>query len=397
MRTLPSTGLIARGAAAACALGLVFAPTASAQDASRAALSQFDRVDDAAWSEARDVPVFLSGELRAASSAQPAAIAEAFLDEQTALLRVSGPVDFAITRVKQDDAGTSHVRVMQEVSGVPIFGAESVVHIGRQGQVYAFGGDVHPAASAVGTKAALSAQAALAVAKAWLPAGTVLTIDAVQMPESGPMAEPTALAPTSRLVIYPESESAYRLAYQVSLQVASPDPAFWQVFVDAQTGDVFHQFNAIHTAAGHNNGADVDFAVAETVNLEAAPVAPMMSSVAAVQASTGSGSSLYSGTVSLDTYLSSNTYYIYDVTRGERLHPHDGRQQRLQPAGLVHHRDRQRLHVVPPARRRGRAHRRRRHVRLLPEHARTQLLQRRRRRDHEHRPPPVELQQRLLE
>ena len=315
MRTFLSLRQLAYGTTAACVLGLAGAATASAQDAGRSALDRFDRVDDAAWSAERDVPVFLSGELRAASSAQPEAIAEAFLDEQTALLRVAGPVDFAITRVKHDDSGSNHVRVMQEVSGVPVFGAESVVHIGRQGQVYAFGGDVHPGAASVDTKAALSAQAALSVAKSWLPAGTVLTIDAVQMPEDGPMAESTALAPTSRLVIYPEADGAYRLAYVASLQVAAPDPAFWQVFVDAKTGEVFHSFNAIHTAAGHAGGADVDFTVAEAVDL-AAPLAPMpAASAAAVQASTGSGSSLYSGTVSIDTYLSSGTYYIYDVTR----------------------------------------------------------------------------------
>ena len=310
MRTLPSLRRITQGAAAACAFGLVGAPLTAAQDASRAALQSFDRVDDVAWSDARNVPVFLSGDLRAASSAQPEAIAEAFLDEQTALLRAAGPVDFAVTRVMQDELGTRHVRVMQEVSGVPVFGAESIVHIGRQGQVYAFGGDVHPAAAAVDTKPSLSAQAALAIAKGWLPAGAKLAVDAVAMPEDGPVAAPTAIAPTARLVIYPESEDAYRLAYHADLQTAAPEMARWQVFVDAKTGEVFHHFNAIHTHTSLDEPAHY-----EAVNLEAAPAAPM-ASAAAVQASVGSGNSLYRGSVSLNTYLSSNTYYLYDVTRG---------------------------------------------------------------------------------
>ena len=312
MRTLPLLRATARGAIAAGFLGLFGAPLAQAQDASRVA-DQFAQVQDLAWDDALGVPTFVSGQLRAPSKAAPADIAQAFLAEQAALLRVSGRAGFAVTAVDADsEIGAHHVRVEQEVAGVPVFGATSIVHIDRAGAVYAYGGTVFPGASDAETRASLSAKAALASATAWLPAGSVLAIDAVSLPDGGPMDLSAALPPAVRLVVYPVQEAgrvtAYRLAYHADLQVAGPQMARWQVFVDAQTGEVFDHFNAIHTAAGREGG--VDF---EVVSLEAEAFGHAL--VAVDGPTTGTGTSTFGGSKSLSTYLSGGTYYLYDTSR----------------------------------------------------------------------------------
>ena len=334
MRSFFSRSGLARSTAVACALGLATSPAASAQDGARAAeravADRFDRVDDLAWSAERGVPVFLAGPLRAPSSASPVAIAEAFLDEQAALLRTADRVGFAVERVDADAAfGSSHVRVMQEVAGVPVFGAESIVHVDPQGAVYAYSGTVYPDAAGVATTPAVDAREALAAAKAWLPKGSVIAADAVTMPEDGPLvAVARPAAPEARLVVYPvaadadgEAIAEYRLAYHVDLSVEGAQMARWQVFVDAETGRVFHAFNAIHTATERDVDAGfalgVDLSAQATLVAEAPTVAAYAGAVAVADGPTSSsGSSLYRGRRTFGSYLYQGAYYLYDLNGG---------------------------------------------------------------------------------
>ena len=325
MRSFFSRSGLARSTAVACALGLAAAPAASAQDGSRAAADRFDRVDDLAWSAERDVPVFLAGHLRAPSKASPATIAEAFLDEQSALFQTTGPVDFAVERVDEDAAfGSSHVRVMQEVSGVPVFGAESIVHIDPAGAVYAYGGTVYPEAASVPTAPSVDARAALAAAKAWLPKGSVLAAEALAMPEDGPLlAVARAAAPTARLVVYPvaadadgEAIAEYRLAYHVDLSVEGAQMARWQIFVDAETGAVFHAFNAIHTATERDVAADFTPGIDLSTEANLVGEAPLAAAFAVDGPTSSSGTSLYRGRRTFGSYLYQGAYYLYDLNGG---------------------------------------------------------------------------------
>ena len=49
--------------------------------------------------------------------------------------RLDGVGDIGVLRVDLDDLGMAHVRVDQQLDGVPVFGAQSVVHIGADGAV----------------------------------------------------------------------------------------------------------------------------------------------------------------------------------------------------------------------------------------------------------------------
>ena len=153
-------------------------------------------------------------------------------------------------RVKEteaDDYGLTHVRVQQVVHGVPVFGAESAVHLNRTGAVYAYGGDVYPLAAGVDTTPALSGDAAIFAAKADLGADVVYR-DANSTKMADDFGNEAAdWSPTADLVVFPH-DGRYVLAYHVRLFVDEPAPANWEVFVDARTGAVVHRFNSIDTA-----------------------------------------------------------------------------------------------------------------------------------------------------
>ena len=213
----------------------------------------------------------------------------------------------AVERVQRDALGTTHVYVRQTVGGVPVFGAQSALHLDGDGAAYAWGGTLHPAAERVDVSAALSARAAIDAARASLDPATVYRADVAPDLMGG---EAVSWAPTAELVVYPTDAGDYRLAYHVQLFVDAPVPANWNVFVDARTGEAFHRFNGIHTFdPAHDRAA-------------AAPMTPFATTLdGAVSAlldgpTNGTGSSLFGGTYTLPTYLFEGAYYLYDTTRG---------------------------------------------------------------------------------
>ncbi len=277
-------------------LAAAFAP-AHAQEKRPALDASFasDALDQVTWSAERDVPLFLTGHLRAPDGKRGAEAAEAFLAERAPLFGLAEADDaFRVTQTFTGDLGDTHVRVQQTVDGVPVFGAESMVHLDRSGAVYAYNGDVYPEAARVDTRPSVSSGAAISAAQSVLEPGTVYRAANVSRD-----ADPFAAAaqpdwtPTAELVVYPFEKNAV-LAYHVRLFVDEPMPANWEVFVDAHTGEVVDRYNSIHTG-----------------DASASAVAPMP-----MADTNGTGTSLFGGTLNIPTFLSGSNYYLYNTTRG---------------------------------------------------------------------------------
>ena len=298
-----STGLLSL-----IAVALALAPGASAQEApieqpqqARLDAAFASAPDRAAWHVERDVPQFLAGDLgRIAPAAAPS-----FFRDHAALFGFTVDPEVAVRRVETDELGLTHVRVQQTVGGVPVWGAESALHIAASGQVYAWGGDLHPgAASAAYAPAALSGRAAISAAER--------SLGAVTFRESVPadaLGEAIDWTPGARLVIYPMG-GLYTLAYHVTLYVDAPVPANMEVFVDAQSGLVVDRFNSIHTMDPRAPTASAQ-ASGVPYARQASPSVVRMDGPAS-----GSGASLFGGTVALPTFLYQGAYYLYDTTRG---------------------------------------------------------------------------------
>ena len=283
----------------AALLTLALTPLASAQDARTSALNDvFPSVDAATFQADADQPLFLSGDL--GTVATP----EAFFRDHAGAFGFDAAPDVRVVRTESDDLGLTHIRVQQTVGGVPVFGAESALHL-RDGRAYAWGGDLHPGAVNVRTTPALDAATSIQAAQRALG-----PVEYRRASGDAPLTGREAAAdwaPRAELVVLPH-DGDYVLTYHVRLFVEAPTPANWEVFVDATTGEVVHRFNSIHT---FDPRAEADVAAWPGVPYAAPSASTMMAGP-----TTGTGSSLYSGTVTIPTYLSGSSYYLYDTTRG---------------------------------------------------------------------------------
>lgn len=275
------------------ALALLASPSFAQDKAS--AVRAFDHVERIEWDEATGVPTFLAGDLGATSKTTAAGD---FFAANREVFRLS-PDDIQTTSTQTDELGLTHVRVRQTVDGVPVFGGDAALHLDREGSVYAYGGTVHPAARTVATRPQVGRADALAAARAVLGPVTERQPDAPD--ELGHQG--SEWTPSSELVIYPH-QGTYLLAYHVRLFVDAPQPANWNVFVDAATGQVVHRFNDLHTFDPRAESSP------------RATYAEAAEPLAFISPQNGTGTSTFGGTLPLETYLYSNQYYLYDTTRG---------------------------------------------------------------------------------
>ena len=167
-------------------------------------------------------------------------------------------------RSRIDERGTSHVRYQQTYKGLEVFEGEAIAHVGENDEV-----DVTSALrGGIDLDTLPSLGSARAAAAAGVEAGLV-----------GRYSAGTALK------VLPRGErSDYdRLVWHVRVtgRTAKEPIAQWDVFVDAHTGDVAWAFDSLETTA-----------------------------------SVGTGKTMYSGNVSVNTDSTSGTFYLRDLTRG---------------------------------------------------------------------------------
>ncbi|MGI8639714.1 MAG: M4 family metallopeptidase [Pyrinomonadaceae bacterium] len=167
--------------------------------------------------------------------------------------------ELKVQSVSFDDLKMAHTKVRQTVNDVPVWEGEAIVHIKANGELSAITDDLKEAVS-VNTQPNFSAEDAVEMAINLYKGSKFLTEK-----------------PTSDLWIY-RGEDRDHLAYRVQMrrEDGSKYTAMPVIFIDAQTGEKIFQYDNLQTA---------------------------------------SGVSLYSGTVSINTYQNGSTYYMEDITR----------------------------------------------------------------------------------
>lgn len=193
--------------------------------------------------------------------ARAEALSRAHLSRRLGEYGIADVKELKTKRVFEDDVQMTHTHLQQTHQGVPVFGAEAIVHLNADGSVFETTDNLAKFIN-VYTQPSLTQDAAIQTAVEKYGCSSCLTAE--------PVADLWILRRTGR----------DRLVYRVQLrrEDGSAETALPVYFVDAHTGGVVWHYN----------------------NLQAA-----------------SGVSLYSGTVSINTYfLSSNaTYYMEDISR----------------------------------------------------------------------------------
>ncbi|MFG6113855.1 M4 family metallopeptidase [Halobacillus sp. MO56] len=181
-------------------------------------------------------PLFVIEKQAEKHKASNAATALEHLEKNTSKYKIKNPkASLLEKKTEKDDLGMTHVRFQQSKNGIPVEGSEVIVHYNQDNAITSVNGEFNTAVenAEVTTEPAISQERALAAAK-----------QAVKAPEK------LDYAPSSELVIYPFDDKAY-LAHKVNVNFLGEKPGNWYVYVDAETGKVIDQYNALMHADGY--------------------------------------------------------------------------------------------------------------------------------------------------
>jgi thermolysin len=174
--------------------------------------------------------------------------------------RAIGNVDeFKVDKVEIDNLKMAHTRVRQTVEGIPVWEGEAIVHLESDGALSTVTDELKEGI-AVNTQPNFSAKEAITLALGMYRGKAKMTEDA-----------------KIDMYIYRGAERDH-LVYRIEMPRldGTKETSIPVYFIDAQTGEKVFEYNNLQT---------------------------------------GSGSSLYSGTVTIDTSVSGSTYYMEDLTR----------------------------------------------------------------------------------
>ncbi|MGW0854820.1 M4 family metallopeptidase [Streptomyces sp. NPDC002690] len=227
-----------------------------------------------------------------AGAARTAAFAHA---ASTGLTGLSGLV---ATDVMTDRSGSQHVRFSQTFRGIPVVGADIVVHLSRTSGYLGVTRAADKPVSVPTVAAKVTTQQARTKAASVVPKGA---------------------AATPRLVVR-FHQGASILAYQVGVSVSGNAVASHSVLLDAVTGKVVSDAATLDGFISPKLESRLkslgEHATPFTTTHTLAPVAGRVAGAYPVSA-VGTGASMYDGTVTLNTTrTAASSYNLTDTTRG---------------------------------------------------------------------------------
>jgi Zn-dependent metalloprotease len=194
------------------------------------AVAQETRGVRARSTDENGVPSFVTGNLGRLQAGNEAASARQVMNSQKHLLQGTAAEDFEPIGTMRDDIGQTHVRLQQRLNGLPVFGAEYIVHADADGSVYAMNGRFVPGRD-LPRHAELNGWSA--IERAVREAG----IDA-----------PTYSGMPRLTYVVNERGNAF-LAYEITVAYTDEDgEEIDRIFADARTGNLVQRAPQIHRA-----------------------------------------------------------------------------------------------------------------------------------------------------
>ncbi|MBA2175097.1 peptidase M4 family protein [Halobacillus locisalis] len=224
--------------------------------------------------EVKEAPQFIKKNFDVKNVVSENAVKEFFkANEKEFNLKVNK--DLKLVKSETDDLGMTHYVYERVIQNVPVANSKVVVHTDQRGNVTAVNGEFHKEAPNK-VRQLKEFNKNQAVDYAWDHIDVDREeADKVQESEIGE--DFHTLTENSDLVVYHE-DGEYTLAYHVELQFSQPYPANWQLYINAETGEVLKSANVVHEA-------------------------------------TGTGTGVLGDTKSLNTYAYNNTYYLFDTSK----------------------------------------------------------------------------------
>lgn len=208
-----------------------------------------------------------------------------FMESKRKAFNLTENSKFEVTKTYSDKIGFNHSKVQQLYKGVPVYGAEMIVHYQMDGTIKTMNGEFIPELK-MDVTPVLSAERAVQLAINSTPAEKYRwEIEAYERSIKEIYSDDSkSWRPEAELFVAPVGGDFYngefRLAYKVMVAVELPVPANWVYFIDAKNGEIINKYDQLYRAN-----------------------------------STGTGSTLYNGTVSINTNSYGSSYQLKDNVR----------------------------------------------------------------------------------
>lgn len=162
-----------------------------------------------------------------------------FLEDTRTISRINNLKEqFAVTQIRNDRNGITHLKAIQRYRGINIYGSEATFHLSADRE--RFTGMFHNIDNEIDTNPSVSQGSAVSKVKSDLMLRTV-----VRELSAGEKKLLKYESPETGLVIYNNTGNDYRLAWEVTCRPNAVE--VWKYFIDAQNGSIIHSFNATCT------------------------------------------------------------------------------------------------------------------------------------------------------
>jgi bacillolysin len=248
------------------------------------------------------LPAYFSGKLTgnvAAKGQSMSGQAKTYLKMVAPAMKVDREeISFELKSEEKDEQGIDHLRFQQYVKGVPVYGAEVILH-GQNGQIDFLNGNYHAAFEIENVVPTLAQEDALQLC-------IVDRGEAVKYKHfMGPLGD--LMKERKELVIY-HHDGKYSLAYHISSYRNLVER--WEYFIDANTGAIIRKFESLCKLHNHKSNNDVICNESATKSGEVAMTNPPLDGKA-----TANALDLFNTNRTINTYQVGSTYYMLDGSR----------------------------------------------------------------------------------
>lgn len=239
----------------------------------------------AEWNQEKGIPSFISGKLSDKKVSNEADAVEVLVSKK-ALFKLDN-ADYKVKKAERDSMGMRHYKTNQMSDGIPVFGAELILHTDSNGIVTVINGNAEPDVPDIKWNKLININANKSIEAAEASLG-------FEMDKSIYTKEPSA-----ELYIY-KHEGIWQPVYLVNLQFGTPYAANLKIYVNAENGTILKSQNAIMDTAA-----------------------------------TGSGVGVFGNTRPLNLDLVSGRYYMRDVSKGALIETYNANKTSSIPGTIV--------------------------------------------------------------
>ncbi|MFZ1751312.1 MAG: M4 family metallopeptidase [Saprospiraceae bacterium] len=248
-----------------------------------------------------NVPAYIEGSLQNAGKRGMGidALAMEYLEAAAPLMQIKNPdSEFVIKSIDTDQLNMTHVKMNQLYKGVPLYGAEIIVHSDRQ-KVNFLNGRYYPTPELENVTPAIDQNKSVEYVKTDL--GDIIAYQ-------NEISAAGNLSPISQLVLYRHHDQ-WVLAYHVTVYKNLIDR--WEYFVNASDGEIVHKFSSICRFHNHNNNSGSTCTHHQESKMNNSTSASVLLDGKAVATS----ADLFNINRQINTYEVSSKFYLIDGSR----------------------------------------------------------------------------------